>query len=251
MERARMQEVLEKVVTKTKPYVPVSVKRPIRRAIPTRYHHHFDPDWHRHTIGSIPLWEELGRLQFDYLVDHGLRPEHYLLDVGCGPLRGGLKFIPYLEPGHYYGVDKRADVIEESLRTELPQSGLAPRRPTVLAMGDFGFERLNQNFDYAIAQSVFTHLSLNSIIRCLVNMDRVLVPGGQFFATFYLNERGKHNVEDIHQTGTVTTHFDSDYYHYDVPSFEWACSGTGLVPEYLGGWENPYNQKMMVFRKHA
>jgi len=179
-----MQEVLEKVVTKTKHYVPVAVKRPIRRAIPARYHHHFDPDWHRHTIGSIPLWEELGKLQFDYLVDHGLRPEHYLLDVGCGPLRGGLKFIPYLEPGHYFGVDKRADVIEESLRTELPQSGLAPRRPTVLAMGDFGFERLNQNFDYAIAQSVFTHLSLNSIIRCLVNMDRVLVPGGQFFATF-------------------------------------------------------------------
>ena len=244
-----MQDLVERAVQAAKPFVPTAVKRPIKRAVPPRYHRHFDPDWHRRTIGSVPLWEHLGRLQFDYLVDHGLRPDHHLLDVGCGPLRGGLKFIEYLEPGHYFGVDKRADVIDESLRTELPRSGLAVRRPTVVAMGDFGFGRLNQTFDYAIAQSVFTHLSLNSIVRCLINMDQVLLPGGQFYATFYENERGRANLEDVHQTATVTSHFDSDYYHYDVPSFEWACEGTGLVPEYLGGWDNPYNQKMMVFRK--
>ena len=29
--------------------------------------------------------------------------------------------------------------------------------------------------------------------------------------------------------------------------FEWLCEGTGLQVEYLGGWNNPRNQKMLVF----
>ena len=58
------------------------------------------------------------------MVEHGLKPEHKLLDVGCGPLRGGIKFINYLEPGNYYGVDKRADVIDESNRRRD-----SPKRP--------------------------------------------------------------------------------------------------------------------------
>ena len=71
----------------------------------------------------------MGKLQFDYLVDHGLKPDHYLLDAGCGPLRGGVHFIQYLEEGHYYGVDKREDVIEEARELELPRHGLAGKRP--------------------------------------------------------------------------------------------------------------------------
>ncbi|HEY7982454.1 MAG TPA: hypothetical protein VID19_13355, partial [Candidatus Eremiobacteraceae bacterium] len=37
---------------------------------------------HRAYVGGI--WEEIGKLQFDFLVAHGLRPEHHLVDVGCG-----------------------------------------------------------------------------------------------------------------------------------------------------------------------
>ena len=46
-------------------------------------------------------------------------------------------------------------------------------------VGDFGFVRLNRKFEYALAQSVFTHLPLNGIIRCLANMDKALAPGGR------------------------------------------------------------------------
>ena len=246
-----MQELADRALQTAKPYVPTSVKRPIKRLVPKRYHRHFDPDWHRHTIGNVPLWEHLGGLQFDYLVDHGLKPEHYFLDVGCGPLRGGIKFIPYLETGHYFGVDKNRDQIEETRRIEIPRNNLSSKRPTVVVMEDFGFERLNQTFDFALAQSVFTHLPLNSIIRCLVNMDRVLVDGGRFYATFYENAHGRTHLDDIDQTATVVSHFDRDYYHYDLASFEWACQGTGLEPTYLGGWNNPQNQKMMEFTKRG
>jgi len=45
------------------------------------------------------------------------------------------------------------------------------------------------------------------------------------------------------------THFDRDFYHYDFATFEWICEGTSLVPEYVGDWDNPRNQKMLRFRK--
>jgi SAM-dependent methyltransferase len=244
-----MASSAHKLIRMVKPLVPVALKRPAKRAVPRRYHRLFDPDWHRRTIGNPARWEELGELQFDFLVERGLAPHHYLLDVGCGPLRAGVHFIRYLEPGHYYGVDKHSAVLEESRRVELPRNGLADRRATLAAIDDFGFHRLGRTFDYAIAQSVFTHLPLNSIIRCLLEMDRALAPGGEFYATFWENKLGKFNLDDINQTALAVTHFDRDFYHYDLGTFEWICEGTGLSVEYLGDWKNPVNQKMLVFRK--
>ncbi len=240
---------MRRLVQTVKPLVPAGLKRPLKRAIPRRYHRLFDPEWHRRSIGNVKLWDTLGKLQFDYLRGRGLAPEHYLLDVGCGPLRAGVHFIRYLEAGHYFGVDKNGPVLEETQRLELPRHGLAEKHPTLVEMDDFGFERLGRQFDYALAQSVFTHLPLNDIIRCLMEMDRALVSGGEFYATFFENERGKFNLGDVNQTAAVVTHFDRDFYHYDVGTFEWICEGTGLTVEYLGDWQNPVNQKMLVFRK--
>jgi SAM-dependent methyltransferase len=240
---------MSSVLTKAKGLVPVAVKRPVKKIVPRRYHRLFDPEWHRRTIGNLPLWEELGDLQFSFLVERGLQPGHYLLDVGCGPLRGGLRFIDYLEAGRYFGIDKNADVLEEALRTEIPTSGLGDKRPTLRAMDDFDFTSLGQTFDYAIAQSVFTHLPLNSIMLCLMRMEHALRPGGQFYATFFENAGGKRNLADITQAETVVTHFDRDFYHYDFGTFEWICDETSLKAEYVGSWDNPRNQKMLLFTK--
>jgi hypothetical protein len=42
---------------------------------------------HREYVGG--LWEAMGKLQFDFLISRGLKPEHVFLDIACGPLRGG------------------------------------------------------------------------------------------------------------------------------------------------------------------
>jgi SAM-dependent methyltransferase len=239
----------EKLIARVKPIVPLAVKRTVKRRIPTRYYRYFDPDWHRRTIGYIEEWERHGHAQFEYLTGQGLEPHHYLLDVGCGPLRGGVRFIGYLEPDHYFGVDKNEGVIEAARDQELERYGLDDKRPTLVAMENFDFPSLGRSFDYAWAQSVFTHLPLNSIVRCLMNVEQVLVSGGKFYATFYENERGKFDLDPIRQSEQVTSYFDSDSYHYDVASFEWICEGTGLDVRYLGGWNNPRNQKMLLFTK--
>ena len=237
------------VLQKVKPYVPVGVKRAVRKRVPARYYRYFDPEWHRRTIGYVEEWEKHGQAQFDYLEGQGLEPQHYFLDIGCGPLRGGVHFIRFLETGHYFGVEKNEAVLDTASEVELPRYGLVDKQPTLRADGSFDFQALDQQFDFAWAQSVFTHLPINSIQRCLMNVEKVLRPGGKFFATFYENPEGKRNLEAIRQSPQVVSYFDEDSFHYDVGTFEWICDGTSLHVEYLGGWNNPRNQKVLLFQK--
>lgn len=203
-------------------------------------------DWHRRKVGN--LWEEVGKLQFDFLRDKGLEPQHRFLDIGCGSLRGGLRFIPYLEPGHYYGIDQSQELMDAGVG-ELGQESFQRQRPTLVQMEDFGFERLGETFDYALAQSVFTHLPLNVIARCLVNVERVLESGGVFFATFFENPGGKHSLEPVEQGDGVISHYDRDPFHYTVEAFEWVCDGLDLEVEYIGDWGHPRNQYMLAFHR--
>jgi SAM-dependent methyltransferase len=248
---AAVEALVQKVATKVKPLVPLQLKRTVKRRLPARYWRYFDPDWHRRAIGYAEEWDTHGPRQLEYLREQGLHPEHYFLDVGCGPLRGGVHFIAYLDVGHYFGVDKNEGVLETAREVELKRYGVEHKRPTLVAMENFDFAALGQEFDYAWAQSVFTHLPLNNIIRCVVNIDRVLKPGGRFFATFYENLAGKKNLEPIRQSPQVTSYFDEDSFHYDFPTFEWIADATTLDVEYLGDWGTPRNQKVVVFTKRA
>lgn len=232
------------------PLVPAGVKSPVKQRIPKRFHRYFTPNWHRWALHGRGKWELLGKLQLDFLVAQGLKPHHHLLDVGCGPLRAGVRLIPYLEPGHYYGIDRDAPRLAAGREIELKRYNLEGRRPVLEVMDDFGFERLGREFDFAIAQSVFTHLTINEMIRCLVNMEKVLKPGGRFFATFYLNPDGKSNLADIEQSTTgIISHLDRDNFHYEVSTFEWIVEGTRLRADYVGDWGSPQNQKMIAFTK--
>lgn len=209
-----------------------------------------EPLWHRRAIGG--RWEEIGQLQLDFLRERGLQPQHHLLDVGCGSLRGGVRFIPYLEAGHYFGVDSNERLLDAG-RTEVEAANLQDHQPHLAQMEDFDFGRLDQHFDFALANSLFTHLSLNSIVRCLVNVDQVLRPreegGGVFYATFFENPSGKTYLDPVEQGDGFFSFCDKDPFHYSRDMLEWACEGTGLTASYVGDWGHPRHQVMMEFRK--
>jgi cyclopropane fatty-acyl-phospholipid synthase-like methyltransferase len=209
-----------------------------------------NPYWYRDAVGG--LWEELGKLQIEFLVGQGLLPQNYLLDIGCGSLRGGIHFIQYLEPEHYFGIDKNKELLDAG-RIELHNNNLIHKNPKLVQMENFEFLNLNQKFDYALAQSVFTHLTLNDIIKCLMNVEKVFNQSGKFYATFFENKRGKFYLEPLMHPKSdgpdFATYFDQDPYHYDFETFEWICEGTKLKAEYIGDWNHPRDQKMMVFTK--
>jgi len=201
-------------------------------------------------LGVGGLWEEIGKLQFNFLVKNGLKPEHFLLDVGCGSLRGGLYFIKYLKNGHYFGIDKNSKFLDGG-KIELNEKKLAYKNPILKQLENFEFNTLNQNFDYANAQSVFTHLNGDAIKLCLQSMEKVLVKNGKFFATFFQSIE-EHNDEPlVHETvdGKLKTFPNRNPYHYPYSFFENLCQKSGLDVNNIGKWDHPRNQKIMVFTK--
>ena len=229
---------------------PHALKPLIKRLVHSKFSRIAKPHWHKIAVGG--LWEEMGKLQFNFMVGEGLKPEDYLLDVGCGSLRGGIHFVRYLEPGHYFGIDINRDLIEAG-KGELKKNHLTDKKPVLTEMDNFLFSSLSQEFNYALAQSVFTHLPLNSILMCIMNIDKVLVWGGRFYATFFENPEGRSRLEPIvHPRADgpgIATYFDKDPYHYDFETFKWMCEGTKLRVEYIGEWGHPRDQKMLVFMK--
>lgn len=215
-----------------------------KRLLPRRFS---NSDWHRRAVGG--LWDTIGKLQFDFLVSNGLMPYHYFLDIGCGSLRGGVHFIGYLNKGHYFGVDKNQELLDAGMKIELKRYGLENKNPILVQMANFNFQLLNTKFDFALAQSLFTHLPLNDIILCIMRIEKALVRSGRFYATFFENPKGKLNMEPVVHPHGVETYLNRDPFHYDFGTFEWICEETELKVEYIGDWGHPKDQKMIVFTK--
>jgi SAM-dependent methyltransferase len=226
-----------------KPFVPTAVKRRVIRVLPPRFYGLVDRDWHRRAVGG--RWEELGRLQFDYLRSAGLHPEHYLLDVGCGSLRGGVHFIRFLEAGHYVGIDKNPDRLEAGRRIELPRYGLEHKQPVLEVVDDFDVGHIGCSFDFALAQSVFTHLPRNLIELCIAKVGAVLVPGGRFYATFNARRAGEEAMAD-----RSNLPFEKDpIYRYEPEILRSLGEDAGLAVDVVADWGHPRSQAMLVFTK--
>jgi len=67
-------------------------------------------------VGPLEFYDIVSGLQFVVLYLLGLREHHCLLDIGCGSLRGGKLFIPYLLPNRYFGIEPEKWLIEEGRR---------------------------------------------------------------------------------------------------------------------------------------
>jgi SAM-dependent methyltransferase len=199
---------------------------------------------HRDVVGG--MWDEIGRLQLDFLKRRGLVPEHKFLDVGCGCLRGGIHFIRYLNEGNYYGLDMNLSLIDAG-KFELASAGLSERNATLLVNDKFEFWRFGVEFDFALALSVFTHLFMNHISRCLVEVKRVLKQDGRFYATFFQAPHPAYLTPIVHYPGDVTTNYDSDPFHFSYEEVRVLAENAGLVASLVGDWHHPRSQKMLCF----
>lgn len=142
-------------------------------------------------IGPSDAWEEVRDWQYEKLIEHGLEPEDRLLDIGCGVLRGGIPFIRYLNKGNYYGMDISPKVLKIA-RERIRKNDMEDKNPTVFRNEDLKFNdsKLREvEFEYILAQSVFTHLPPGSMVECLSNLDKILSSNGNLLATFHRNHK--------------------------------------------------------------
>lgn len=208
-----------------------------------------DPEGHRKLVGG--LWDEIGALQLEFLVSCGLRPEHKLVDIGCGSFRGGVHFIDYLEPTHYFGIDISPDLLEAGYVREIEPKALDTRFPrhNFHVSGDFDVSGFGTRFDFAVAQSLFTHLPLDSLRLCLKRLHGRMNPGARFFFTYFECPPWADFASSwTQEPGGRITHPGKDPFHYRMADII-ALSGRRWAVDWMGDWNHPRNQKMAIFRR--
>jgi SAM-dependent methyltransferase len=186
------------------------------------------------------LWDQIGELQFAFLVRQGLQPHHTLLDIGCGTLRGGRHFIEYLEPGNYTGMDISANAIAYG-RQLVEEEGLSEKRPKLLVSENknLKFEELaGEAFDFLLAQSVFTHLEPDHITECLRHVGRIMSDDSVFYFTF--NEASRFSRSGL----TV--------FRYPVSFLRTLADENGFAFVDLSAeYRHPRTQRMVALSKRA
>lgn len=204
---------------------------------------------HRNAIGG--MWEEIGQLQFDFMIRNGLAPQHKLLDIGCGCLRGGVKFVDYLDAGNYFGIDLNASLLEAG-RQEIAQLNLSDKLPhSNLAQADqFQASSFGKVFDYAIALSVFTHITLNSMRICMERLTEVMKRDGQFFATVWIIPNTQPTSQPVvHSPHDVLTYGDKDSYHYRPSDLEFIVRDLPWCLDHVRDFDHPRGQKIARFTR--
>ena len=189
---------------------------------------------HREFVGG--MWEEIGQLQFDFLVQNGLRPHHRFLDVACGCLRGGRHIIPYLNRGNYLGIDKEEVLINSGIE-EIGSTTFEVRKPEFVVSRSFEFEKFSVKPEYAIAQSLFTHLIPKDIGLCLSNLRKFVNPGHVFFATFFVGPSDV-NPEESNSR---------QCFWYSVEQMSAFGQQAGWHSHFIGDWDHPRGQQMMRY----
>jgi len=126
-----------------------------------------DASLYRSYVGPPENYDVAAAMQFNLLTFLGLRDDHYLLDVGCGSLRAGRLFIPYLRAGRYFGVEPEQWLIEEGIQNEIGQDLIRIKQPKFSNDTNFTLSVFGQQFDFILAQSVFSHASQTHMRRCL------------------------------------------------------------------------------------
>jgi len=143
-------------------------------------------------------FEQTGREFLGHLTElGGLKPTDRVLDAGCGIGRMAIPLASYLQGGSYEGFDVGREMVRWCERN------ITPRHPAfhftwapiynrkynpfgTLAAAEFRFPYQDDSFDFALATSLFTHLTPADTRHYLAELGRVLRPGASALLTFFL-----------------------------------------------------------------
>lgn len=196
-------------------------------------------DNHRKGVGALRVFDEKGAFQFGFLTCAlGLREQHTLLDIGCGCLRGGKFFIPYLNAGNYFGIEPNTEFVDNGIRGELGDFHFRTKKPTFSADANFTLTTFGRQFDFLLAYSIFSHASPDMITRCCREAVAVMTKDSIFAATYIEGEESYTGTEWVGRQG-------ARYRQEDLFAL---TESAGLHAESVSGWTHPGGQKWIVLK---
>jgi len=156
----------------------------------------------RNIIGGIHAWltfKKIGLEFKNYFIDLAhLKPEHCVLEVGCGIGRMATPLTDYLSgEGEYWGIDVIKEEIDGCRRRISTKFGnfhfqhvdiynkFYNPAGQILAQ-DFHLPFEDRSFDLVFLTSVFTHMLPVDVENYMSEISRVLKTGGTCLMTFFL-----------------------------------------------------------------
>ena len=169
-----------------------------------------------------------GEKFLSYFKEYGsLKPNHHVLDVGCGIGRMAVPLTQYLnEEGSYDGFDvvksginwcrKNISSTHPNFRFQhVSLHNSLYNTATQTHASTFVFPYDDAAFDFVFLTSVFTHMVADETAAYINQISRVLKPGGTCFATFFLlNEES----EKLMDESPTHMNFPYDKGHYRLHS---------------------------------
>jgi len=146
-------------------------------------------------VGPPAQYDFMGATQFRLLCTLGLRANHRVLDFGCGSLRAGRLLISYLNSGCYHGIEPNHWLIDEAIEKQIGRDVLQLKAPRFDHNKDFDVAVFGADFDFIIAQSIFSHTGKDLILKCLAGFRKVLAANGLIALTI------NHGTEDFDGSG--------------------------------------------------
>lgn len=242
--------IFRRIIRQVKGVLPFRNKLPNPYDDLARSAEHVRLGHHRVVVGG--LWDEVGRSQFEYVVGRGTSPQAYVLDLGCGCLRGGVHFVTYLLPGRYYGVDISRELLDAGYDLELGPLGLQHKLPrtNLVCDGEFNLGQLGVTFDVAVAISLFTHLTPDRVRLSLTRLADVVRVGGAVYATICLAPADHDPLQPrAHSPGGVVSFSNKDPYHYREQDIRDCAAGLPWRVTVDTDWYHPRAQTMLIFER--
>jgi len=140
------------------------------------------------------------------LISRGLKPEHRVLDIGCGIGNLAIGLRDYLHGG-YDGIDIHPEAIawcQQAITPRYPSfrfhrvdvSSRAYNQGGTLPASTFRFPFADRTFDVIFLASVFTHMMPDAVERYLHEISRLLTAGGTCVESYFLlNDDTRPGVE--------------------------------------------------------
>lgn len=165
------------------------------------------------------------KFHLEYLKTKGLQPESRFLDYGCGSGVSGKNFIEYLNENNYTGVDISNEAIKVACEKVNDNTALKEKNPDFKYIMNADMEPLKGNeFDYILANSVFTHMPLEDINFMLKQLKTYIHKGSIYYATI-LKTEGKSKMVEFrtwrHSVEAIKKIADVNDYECKVQSDYW------------------------------
>lgn len=188
--------------------------------------------------GSYRVFTELGDKFARFCIEQGgLRPDHRILDVGCGIGRVAIPLARHLGAGRYLdatGSYEGIDIVPHGI--EWCEKNITPRFPNFhFQLADvynqfynpagrnqareYRFPFSDGEFDFVYLCSVFTHMKRDEMTTYLREVVRVLKPAGRCVITFFLLNSESIQLMAVESAGSLASGLKKMNFRYEFDGY--------------------------------